>query len=132
MGATATTTSLDNALTQTFWVRTRRPSSVPESLWTMTTGRVRPSLSSVCSTALSTRRCYSPPNNSRTLLVPAGLVQRKFQEFMDLKQRGRNVLQYSKAFNHLAQYATDYVNTEEKKSYAFLRGMNAALKERLT
>ncbi|GJN35101.1 hypothetical protein PR202_gb23834 [Eleusine coracana subsp. coracana] len=29
-------------------------------------------------------------------------------------------------------YATEYVNTEEKKRYAFLRGMNAALKERLT
>ncbi|GJN37199.1 hypothetical protein PR202_gb26127 [Eleusine coracana subsp. coracana] len=30
------------------------------------------------------------------------------------------------------KYATKYVNTEEKKRYAFLRGMNAALKERLT
>ncbi|GJN40072.1 hypothetical protein PR202_gb29239 [Eleusine coracana subsp. coracana] len=76
MGATATTTSPDSALTQTFW--------------------------------------------------------RKFQEFMDLKQGGRNVLQYSEVFNHLVQYATEYVNTEEKKRYAFLRGMNAALKERLT
>ncbi|GJN27991.1 hypothetical protein PR202_gb16067 [Eleusine coracana subsp. coracana] len=34
--------------------------------------------------------------------IPAGLMQRKFQEFMDLKQGGRNVLQYSEAFNHLA------------------------------
>ncbi|GJN37048.1 hypothetical protein PR202_gb25969 [Eleusine coracana subsp. coracana] len=59
-------------------------------------------------------------------------MQRKFQEFMDLKQGGRNVLQYSEAFNHLAQYATEYVNTEEKKRYAFLRGMNATLKENLT
>ncbi|GJN41098.1 hypothetical protein PR202_gn00425 [Eleusine coracana subsp. coracana] len=58
--------------------------------------------------------------------------KRKFQEFMDLKQGGRNVLQYSEAFNHLAQYATEYVNTEEKKRYTFLRGMNATLKERLT
>ncbi|GJN40791.1 hypothetical protein PR202_gn00093 [Eleusine coracana subsp. coracana] len=59
-------------------------------------------------------------------------MQRKFQEFMDLKQGGRNVLQYSEAFNHLAQYANEYVNTEEKKRYAFLCGMNATLKERLT
>ncbi|GJN31853.1 hypothetical protein PR202_gb20304 [Eleusine coracana subsp. coracana] len=51
---------------------------------------------------------------------------------MDLKQGGKNVLQYSEAFNHLAQYATQYVNTEEKKRYAFPRGMNAGLKERLT
>ncbi|GJN13355.1 hypothetical protein PR202_gb00049 [Eleusine coracana subsp. coracana] len=42
----------------------------------------------------------------RAHFIPAGLVQRKFQEFMDLKQGGRNVLQYSEAFNHLAQYAT--------------------------
>ncbi|GJN40253.1 hypothetical protein PR202_gb29441 [Eleusine coracana subsp. coracana] len=68
----------------------------------------------------------------RAYFIPAGLMQRKFQEFMDLKQGGRNVLQYSEAFNHLAQYATEYVNTEEKKRYTFLCGMNAMLKERLT
>ncbi|GJN27943.1 hypothetical protein PR202_gb16011 [Eleusine coracana subsp. coracana] len=68
----------------------------------------------------------------RAHFIPAGLMQRKFQEFMDLKQGGRNVLRYSEAFNHLAQYATEYVNTEEKKRYSFLCGMNATLKERLT
>ncbi|GJN27962.1 hypothetical protein PR202_gb16031 [Eleusine coracana subsp. coracana] len=51
---------------------------------------------------------------------------------MDLKQGGWNVLQYSEPFNHLAQYATEYVNAEEKKRYTFLRGMNAMLKEYLT
>ncbi|GJN40281.1 hypothetical protein PR202_gb29479 [Eleusine coracana subsp. coracana] len=64
--------------------------------------------------------------------IPAGLMQRKFQEFIDLKQGGRNVLQYSETFNHLDQYATDYVNTEDRKRYAFLRGMNATFKECLT
>ncbi|GJN40015.1 hypothetical protein PR202_gb29176 [Eleusine coracana subsp. coracana] len=59
-------------------------------------------------------------------------MQRKFQEFMDLKQGGRNVLQYSRGFNHLAQYATKYINTEDKNRYAFLHGMNATVKERLT
>ncbi|GJN16507.1 hypothetical protein PR202_gb03506 [Eleusine coracana subsp. coracana] len=68
----------------------------------------------------------------RAHFIPAALMQRKLQEFTDLKQGGRNVLQYSEAFNHLAQYASEYVNTEEKKRYAFLRGMNAKLKERLT
>ncbi|GJN35149.1 hypothetical protein PR202_gb23893 [Eleusine coracana subsp. coracana] len=68
----------------------------------------------------------------RAHFIPAGLMQRKFQEFMDLKQGGRNVLQYSEAFNHLTQYAAEYVNTEEKKRYTFLRGMNATLKECLT
>ncbi|GJN36973.1 hypothetical protein PR202_gb25882 [Eleusine coracana subsp. coracana] len=59
-------------------------------------------------------------------------MQRKFEEFMDLKQGGRDVLQYFEAFNHLAQYATEYVNTEDKKRHAFLRGMNATIKEHLT
>ncbi|GJN35135.1 hypothetical protein PR202_gb23879 [Eleusine coracana subsp. coracana] len=145
-----------------FWVPIHRRLSVPGNLWTRIIGCVRPSPSSVCWTAQSTRRCCSPPNNSRALVVPGGrnyeatlpagcrlewsefktafrahfipaaLMQRKLQEFTDLKQGGRNVLQYSEAFNHLAQYASEYVNTEEKKRYAFLRGMNAKLKERLT
>ncbi|GJN40182.1 hypothetical protein PR202_gb29361 [Eleusine coracana subsp. coracana] len=68
----------------------------------------------------------------RAHFIPAGLMQRKFQEFMDLKQGGRNVHRYSGAFNHLAQYATEYVNTKDKKRYAFLHGMNATLKECLT
>ncbi|GJN36475.1 hypothetical protein PR202_gb25380 [Eleusine coracana subsp. coracana] len=68
----------------------------------------------------------------RAHFIPAGLMQMKFQEFMDPKQGGRNVPQYSKAFNHLAEYAIEYVNTEEKKRYVFLHGMNATLKERLT
>ncbi|GJN24202.1 hypothetical protein PR202_gb11932 [Eleusine coracana subsp. coracana] len=51
---------------------------------------------------------------------------------MDLKEGGRSVLQYSEAFNHHAQYATEYVKTEAKKRYAFLHGMNATLKEHLT
>ncbi|GJN35147.1 hypothetical protein PR202_gb23891 [Eleusine coracana subsp. coracana] len=74
--------------------------------------------------------------SSRQHFVPISFqlpsCKRKLQEFTDLKQGGRNVLQYSEAFNHLAQYASEYVNTEEKKRYAFLRGMNAKLKERLT
>ncbi|GJN36838.1 hypothetical protein PR202_gb25735 [Eleusine coracana subsp. coracana] len=68
----------------------------------------------------------------RAHFISVGLMQRKFQEFMDLKQGGKNVLQYAEAFNHLAQYAIEYVNTEEKRRYTFLCGMNATLKERLT
>ncbi|GJN35134.1 hypothetical protein PR202_gb23878 [Eleusine coracana subsp. coracana] len=79
-----------------FWVPIHRRLSVPGNLWTRIIGCVRPSPSSVCWTAQSTRRG-------------------KLQEFTDLKQGGRNVLQYSEAFNHLAQYAIEYVNTEEKR-----------------
>ncbi|GJN36842.1 hypothetical protein PR202_gb25740 [Eleusine coracana subsp. coracana] len=35
-------------------------------------------------------------------------------------------------WDKIIRYAAEYVNTEDKKEYAFLRGMNATLKERLT
>ncbi|GJN25086.1 hypothetical protein PR202_gb12873 [Eleusine coracana subsp. coracana] len=73
MEATVTTTiSLDRAPTQTFYVLIHQPSSAPENLWMPITGCVRPSQNSVCWNAPSTRRCYSPPNNSRALLAPGG------------------------------------------------------------
>jgi hypothetical protein len=34
--------------------------------------------------------------------IPAGVMRKKRQEFMDLKQGGRSVHDYSKQFNHLA------------------------------
>jgi hypothetical protein len=34
--------------------------------------------------------------------IPAGMMRKKRQEFMDLKQGGRSVHDYSKQFNHLA------------------------------
>ncbi|GJN24913.1 hypothetical protein PR202_gb12690 [Eleusine coracana subsp. coracana] len=54
------------------WVLIRRPSSVPESLWTLITSCVRPSQNLVYCNAPSTRRCCLPPNNSWALLVPGG------------------------------------------------------------
>jgi hypothetical protein len=34
--------------------------------------------------------------------IPAGVMRKKRREFMDLKQGGRSVHDYSKKFNHLA------------------------------
>jgi hypothetical protein len=34
--------------------------------------------------------------------IPTGVMRKKHQEFMDLKQGGRSVHDYSKQFNHLA------------------------------
>jgi hypothetical protein len=34
--------------------------------------------------------------------IPAGVMRKKRQEFMNLKQDGRYVHDYSKQFNHLA------------------------------
>jgi hypothetical protein len=50
---------------------------------------------------------------------------------MDLKQGGRFVHDYSKKFNHLAQYAPDQVDTENKK-YRFMIGLSTNLQERMT
>jgi hypothetical protein len=38
----------------------------------------------------------------RTHHIPAGMMRKKRQEFMDVKQGGRSVHGYSKLFNHLA------------------------------
>jgi hypothetical protein len=50
---------------------------------------------------------------------------------MDLRQGGRTIYDYSMAFNHLAQYAPDQVNIDEKKKDCFMRGLSTKLQERL-
>jgi hypothetical protein len=46
---------------------------------------------------------------------------------MDLKQDGRSMHDYSKLFNHLAQYAPDQVDTDEKKKDCFMIGLSTKL-----
>jgi alcohol dehydrogenase class IV len=50
---------------------------------------------------------------------------------MDLKQGGRSVHDYSKQFNHLAQYAPDQVDTNDKKKGCFMIGLSTKLQERM-
>jgi hypothetical protein len=50
---------------------------------------------------------------------------------MDLKQGGRSVHDYSKQFNHLAQYAPDQVDTDDKKKDRFMIGLSTKLQERM-
>jgi hypothetical protein len=59
-------------------------------------------------------------------------MRRTHQEFMDLKQGGRSMHEYSKLFNHLAQYAPDQVDTDEKKKDHFMNGLLIKLHEHLT
>jgi hypothetical protein len=47
--------------------------------------------------------------------IPAGVMRKKRQDFVDLRQGGRSVHDYSKQFIHLAQYAPDQVDTDAKK-----------------
>jgi hypothetical protein len=55
-------------------------------------------------------------------------MRKKRQEFMDIKQGGRFVHDYSKQFNHLAQYALDQVDTDDKKD-RFMIGLSTKLQE---
>jgi hypothetical protein len=63
--------------------------------------------------------------------IPPGVMHRKRQEFLDLWQGRRFVYDYSKIFNQLAQYASEQVDTDEKKKDCFMRGLSTKLQERL-
>jgi hypothetical protein len=66
----------------------------------------------------------------RAHYIPAGMMRMKRQEFMDLKQGGRFMHDYSKQFNHLAQYELDQVDTDEKKD-CFMIGLSTKLQEHM-
>jgi hypothetical protein len=61
--------------------------------------------------------------------ILAGVMRKKRQEFMDLKQGGRSVHNYSKQFNHLAQHAPDQVDTDERKKDCFMISLSTKLQE---
>jgi hypothetical protein len=63
--------------------------------------------------------------------IPAGILDRKLNEFLDLNQGTRTVLQYAQAFNDLCQYAGYHADSDEKKRDRFRRGLNTKLRERL-
>jgi hypothetical protein len=67
----------------------------------------------------------------RAYYIPTGVIRKKCQEFMDLKQGGRSMHDYSKQSNHLAQYAPDQVDTDEKKKDRFMIGLSTKLQERM-
>jgi hypothetical protein len=64
--------------------------------------------------------------------ILADVMKRKHQEFMDLKQGGRSVHDYSMLFNHLAQYALDQVDTDDKKKDRIMIGLSTKLQGRMT
>jgi hypothetical protein len=67
----------------------------------------------------------------RAYYIPAGVMRKKRQEFMDVKQGGRFVHDYSKQFNHLPQYAPDQVDTIEKKKDRFMISLSTKLQEHI-
>jgi hypothetical protein len=78
----------------------------------------------------------TPPLDLRTIKfreafhahhILTGVMERKHQEFMDLKQGRRSMHEYSKLFNHLAQYNPEQVDTNEKKKDHFMNGLSTKL-----
>jgi hypothetical protein len=63
--------------------------------------------------------------------IPAGIMDRKLNEFLALTQGGRTMLQYAQAFKDLCQYAVYHADTDEKKRDRFRRGLSTKLHERL-
>jgi hypothetical protein len=46
--------------------------------------------------------------------IPASIMLAKHKEFMYLRQCRKSIHDYSKLFNHLAQYAPEQVDIDEK------------------
>jgi hypothetical protein len=63
--------------------------------------------------------------------IPEGLIERKLNEFLNLTQGTRAVMQYAQVFNHLCQYVGYHADTDARKRDRFHRGLNTKLKERL-
>jgi hypothetical protein len=63
--------------------------------------------------------------------IPEGIIERKLNEFLNLTQGTRTVLQYAQVFNHLCQYAGYHADNDARKRDRFRRGLNIKLKERL-
>jgi hypothetical protein len=63
--------------------------------------------------------------------IPVGLMARKLQEFLCLQQGLSSVYEYNKNFNHLSQYGSYHVDTDEKKMSLFRQGLSPVLCEHL-
>ena len=62
--------------------------------------------------------------------IPAGLLNRKLSEFLELKQGNMTMMEYVNKFNHFAQYARTHVDTDETKIDCFNRGLSCILQEK--
>jgi hypothetical protein len=61
--------------------------------------------------------------------IPAGIMDRKLNEFLALTQGNCTVLQYAQAFNDLCQYDGYHADTDEKKRDRFRRGLSTKLRD---
>src|SRR6266542_2182269 len=63
--------------------------------------------------------------------IPSSVIKIKLREFIALKQGSKTVREYVQAFNDLACYAPNHVDTDAKKNECFLEGMSPKLRSRL-
>src|SRR3954466_4172786 len=68
----------------------------------------------------------------RAAHIPSGLMDRKREEFLALRQGDRSVQEYNLAFVRLARYAPEEVSTEAKKTARFRGGLSTEIKYALT
>src|SRR3954470_2558320 len=68
----------------------------------------------------------------RAAHIPSGLIERKREEFLALRQGDRTVQEYNLAFVRLARYATEEVSTEAKRIARFRGGLFTDIKYALT
>ena len=67
----------------------------------------------------------------RAHYIPDGFIVVKVEEFLNLKQESKSVIEYANIFNHHAQYVAHHVDTDEKKQDCFKKGLNTKLLTRL-
>jgi hypothetical protein len=63
--------------------------------------------------------------------LPVGTMHRNLWEFLDLQQGTDSVYEYITNFNYLAQYGTYHVDTNDKKTELFRRGLSLPLQDHL-
>jgi hypothetical protein len=61
--------------------------------------------------------------------IPLGTMEIKHTEFMQLTQGNKSVNEYLQAFNNLARYAPEMVDTNAKKIASFKRGLSPKMKK---
>jgi hypothetical protein len=67
----------------------------------------------------------------RNYYVPRDTIKPKNKEFTNLRQGSMMVNEYLNSFIKLSRYATEYINTDEKKQDMFLEGLNGDIKFQL-
>jgi hypothetical protein len=61
--------------------------------------------------------------------IPAGIMDRKLNQFLALNQGSRTMLQYAQASNDLCQYIGYHADTDQKKRDRFRRGCSTKLRD---